>query len=161
MTNRMNRMLSRRAIFGIAGTAAIAAVLTACMSSKNVVGFGSKVNVGTVEDVKTTLASQKYVRNAEGHFYLLSASAGSAIAVYWKCTHLGCTVPLPDVQKGTITCPCHNAVYDAQTGTVTGGPTPQPLDYMPITITNGNIVVDTGKTMTRAAFDVGQTVPLG
>jgi Rieske Fe-S protein len=52
-------------------------------------------------------------------------------------------------------------VYDAQTGIAISGPALRPLDYMPITITNGNIVVNTAKIMTRAAFDAGQTVSLG
>lgn len=54
------------------------------------------------------------IRHANGKLTALSA----------VCTHAGCTV---GYEGGQITCPCHGATYDPQTGAVTGGPAPAPL----------------------------------
>ncbi|HWF51979.1 MAG TPA: TQO small subunit DoxD [Solirubrobacteraceae bacterium] len=49
---------------------------------------------------------------------------GSLVAHSAVCTHAGCTV---GYQGGQLLCPCHGAVYDAQTGAVLSGPAPAPL----------------------------------
>jgi len=49
---------------------------------------------------------------------------GSLVAHSAVCTHAGCTV---GYQGGQIICPCHGAVYNAQTGAVISGPAPAPL----------------------------------
>ncbi|HWF73755.1 MAG TPA: TQO small subunit DoxD [Solirubrobacteraceae bacterium] len=49
---------------------------------------------------------------------------GTLVAHSAVCTHAGCTV---GYQGGQIMCPCHGAVYDAQTGAVISGPAPAPL----------------------------------
>lgn len=49
---------------------------------------------------------------------------GTLVAHSAVCTHAGCTV---GYQGGQIICPCHGAVYDAQTGAVISGPAPTPL----------------------------------
>jgi thiosulfate dehydrogenase [quinone] large subunit len=49
---------------------------------------------------------------------------GSLVAHSAVCTHAGCTV---GYQGGQIVCPCHGAVYDAQTGAVISGPASAPL----------------------------------
>lgn len=97
------RRFMRYALFGLLGAfTATSAVATYKMLYPNkVTGFGAKVAAGTVSDVKTLLTSQKYIRSTEGHFYLLpTTEPDHAIAAYWRCVHLGCTVPPPESRVG-------------------------------------------------------------
>ncbi|MEZ4626407.1 MAG: Rieske 2Fe-2S domain-containing protein [Thermomicrobiales bacterium] len=84
---------------------------------------------------------------AVGKFYVVHNSDG-LLALYWKCPHLGCTVPwAPNFQE--FRCPCHGSIYDLN-GINTGGPAPRPLDTMTIAVqSNGDIVVDTGDITQR------------
>ncbi len=61
---------------------------------------------------------------------------GSLIAHSAVCTHAGCTV---GYQGGQIVCPCHGAVFDAQTGAVISGPAPSPLAPRKVLERAGNI----------------------
>lgn len=156
------RKFTRYALFSLLGafvaTSAVATVRS--LYPTKVKGFGARVTAGSVAEIATTLSTQRYVRNDEGHFYLLPAAQGAAIAVYWKCKHLGCTVPPPGA-NGRIECGCHDSWYDGATGALLKGPATHPLDFMPITIENGNLVVDTSKVTTREAYEPTQATPLG
>lgn len=156
------RKFTRYALLSLLGAfAATSAVATVrSLYPTTVKGFGARVTAGSVAEVNATLVGQGYVRNDAGHFYLLSAEQGAAIAVYWKCKHLGCTVPPPGA-NGRIECPCHNSWYDGKTGALLKGPATHPLDFIPVTIENGNVVVDTSKVMTRDAYDPSQATLLG
>lgn len=116
---------------------------------KKVGTFGSKLTLdGTVADYPVDSVTS--VR--EGKFYLSHQPEGF-LALYWKCKHLGCTVPWkPDEsfegQAGIFRCPCHGSIY-LKNGQNVAGPAPKPLDIMAITISGGKIVVDTGKISTR------------
>lgn len=116
---------------------------------KKVGQFGSKINVqGTTADYP--VGSVTAVR--EGKFYISHVPEGY-LALYWKCKHLGCTVPWkPDEEfqghVGIFHCPCHGSIY-LPNGQNVAGPAPAPLDLMAITIAGGKITVDTGKITTR------------
>lgn len=116
---------------------------------KKVGRFGSKITVpGTPADFPVN--SITVVR--EGKFYI-SHTPDGFMALYWKCKHLGCTVPWkPDEEfqgtQGIFHCPCHGSIY-LRNGQNVAGPAPAPLDLMKIDLTGGKIVVDTGKLTTR------------
>lgn len=55
------------------------------------------------------------------------------------CTHTGCIVT--SVTDGTINCPCHGSRYRLD-GTVAAGPAPRPLRSRPVTVTDGEVVLD-------------------
>ncbi len=158
------RKVTRYGLFALLGafTATSAVATYKMLYPTKVTGFGAKVNAGTVQDVKTLLEGQKYVRSSVGRFYLLPAESGAAIACYWKCVHLGCTVPAPSpALDGNIQCPCHGSLYNGKTGDLIHGPATHALDYFPITIDNGAVIVDTGKVTVRQSYSPDQSTKLG
>jgi Rieske Fe-S protein len=66
-------------------------------------------------------------------------AAGEFKAFSAVCTHQFCVVG--EVSDGVIICPCHRSLYSISTGEVLGGPAPQPLAEMPVTVENGQITV--------------------
>lgn len=62
--------------------------------------------------------------------YVLAVDGGYA-AVSPVCKHLGCIV---DIEGQRLVCPCHGSTYDRH-GSVLRGPTTQPLDVFPTTVT--------------------------
>jgi cytochrome b6-f complex iron-sulfur subunit len=112
---------------------------------RKVGAFGGKITVqGTVSDYP--LNSVTAVR--EGKFYVSHVPDG-LLALYWKCKHLGCTVPWKNDEEfqgtvGVFHCPCHGSIY-LRTGQNVAGPAPAPLDLFSIDVSGGKIVVDTGK----------------
>ena len=114
-------------------------------------GFGGVVNAGKVDD----FLRGSITHNQAGRFYLVRMEDGSFLAIWQKCTHLGCSVPWVDAEK-QFHCPCHGSLYD-QLGEVQGGPAPRPLDIFPVTIKDGQVFVDTGNPTTRSKYDPSQT----
>lgn len=103
----------------------------------------------------------------EGKFYLVRLQEGF-IALYQKCPHLGCAVPWkPEVErvheeapvKGLFVCPCHGSTY-LRTGQVIKGPAPRSLDYMPVRLEAGRLVVDTGSLKRRENWNPAQALPV-
>ena len=104
------------------------------------------------------------LRFPTGRFYLShmatgqEGSPGGILAIYQKCTHLGCTVPWrPDFQfaasKGWFRCPCHGSTYTRGAAIIVFGPAPRPLDTMAVEVTdNGDVVVNTG-AITKGSID--------
>jgi cytochrome b6-f complex iron-sulfur subunit len=79
------------------------------------------------------------------------------LALWWKCPHLGCTVPwrldftFPDPEtgadkKGWFRCPCHGSTYN-DAGVRVFGPAPRSMDHMDLTVdpSSKKISVNTGK----------------
>jgi cytochrome b6-f complex iron-sulfur subunit len=125
-------------------------------------GFGSKINVGKIEDIqqKITAASGFYYV-AEGRMWITAYPTGSidkakavysdpvlnAMAVglsplYQKCPHLGCRVP-SCVSSKWFECPCHGSQYN-MAGEKKGGPAPRGMDRFATEVTGGSLIVNTG-----------------
>lgn len=109
---------------------------------RKVEGFGSKIRAGKISDFPVGSVT----RFRDGKFYLSRLPEG-IIALYWKCPHLGCTVPWNEAE-GMFHCPCHASVYE-RTGQNVAGPAPRPMDYMAIEIVGDEIIVDTGTIIER------------
>ena len=119
--------------------------------------FGGEVNAGNVGDFQ--VGQVKVFQ--EGKFYLSRVPEG-VLALWWKCPHLGCTVPWkPDdpsmdqvAGKGRFNCPCHGSIYDRY-GQIVAGPAPRPMDLFPTEVREGRIFVTTNptKAKTRSVAD--------
>jgi cytochrome b6-f complex iron-sulfur subunit len=121
--------------------------------------FGGIVNAATVDELK--VGQVKMIR--EGKFYLTRVPEGF-FALYWKCPHLGCTVPWKEndpvmggppssgdtsfADKGRFNCPCHGSLYNRY-GQIVQGPAPRPMDRFGVRIDGNKVLVDTGKVITR------------
>ena len=138
-----------------AGLLAIAAGTIDFLYPRKVTGFGGIVSAGNVDEfpsgTKTPVQS--------GRFWLvhLTEEQGSGfLALWWKCPHLGCTVPwrenfsfanpeTGEESRGWFRCPCHGSTYN-DAGVRVFGPAPRSLDRMAVTIdpNTGRITVNTG-----------------
>lgn len=113
-------------------------------------GFGAKIAAGRVDEFKPGTVSHV----SKGRFYISRLEDGSMLALWHRCTHLGCTVPWRE-DEGQFHCPCHSSLYN-RVGEVLGGPAPRPLDIFPIEIAEGQVIVDTGKPISRDKYDPSQ-----
>jgi cytochrome b6-f complex iron-sulfur subunit len=71
-----------------------------------------------------------------------------------RCTHLGCAISWEEDKKRFI-CPCHASAFEI-TGEVINPPAPKALDYYPILISNGLVMVDVGSRRERDKFNKDQ-----
>lgn len=143
---------------GIGLTGSLAAFL-AFFWPRGVQGFGGKI------PVSASLVPEEGddpVRVPTGKFWLSNLEAGAGthagfgqegaaglVALWWKCPHLGCTVPWRsnfnfEGVTGWFRCPCHGSTY-TRAGVRVFGPAPRPMDTMEITVnSDGSLTVDTG-----------------
>ncbi len=107
--------------------------------------FGSIVDAGPVD----TFPVSSVTHFPNGRFYLIRSHDGGFLAVYRRCTHLGCTVNWePDQNR--FFCPCHASSFDLH-GDIENPPAPRGLDTFTVTLEDGNVLVDTSNIQTRKA----------
>lgn len=114
--------------------------------------FGSEVKVPPAQIPAVGAAP---IVNRDGKFWLINNEDGM-LALYWKCVHLGCTVPWNEAEK-QFHCPCHGSIYN-RFGVRTAGPAPRPLDIMTVKASGGSVTVDTGKITQRTDYSPSQAV---
>lgn len=69
---------------------------------------------------------------------LIRMRDGKLVAYDQKCTHLSCAV-VPRVDEGVLRCPCHEGVFDLETGRNIAGPPPRPLPVIELDIVGDEI----------------------
>lgn len=118
-------------------------------------GFGSKIELGNLEDLKRDIAAEpggmKYFAEARSYVLLYSGTGVESVykdfakdgllAIYQKCAHLGCKVPFCETSKW-LECPCHGSRYN-KAGEYKFGPAPFGLSHFPITTDGGTVTVNT------------------
>ena len=67
---------------------------------------------------------------------LIRAEDGAFAAFSALCTHGGCEVAY---RNGSLVCPCHGGVFNAQTGAVEAGPPPTPLPARAVEERDGSV----------------------
>jgi cytochrome b6-f complex iron-sulfur subunit len=112
--------------------------------------FGSKVVAGQVDEFQP--GTVNHVQ--KGRFYISRLEDGGFLALWQRCTHLGCTVPWIE-PTGRFNCPCHSSLF-TPTGEIISGPAPRPMDLFPIEIVDDIIVVDTNDPIRRIEFNPDQ-----
>jgi cytochrome b6-f complex iron-sulfur subunit len=125
-------------------------------------GFGAVIGIGSTASVDGKIDDgQGFAYYPEGRMWVThypAAALGAARAVYsppeltsmeagytalyQKCVHLGCRVPDCKTSQW-FECQCHGSQYN-RNGEKKGGPAPRGLDRFPLTVSNGNVTVDTG-----------------
>jgi cytochrome b6-f complex iron-sulfur subunit len=133
-------------------------------------GFGSRVKIGTLEDLKLRNASipvaegfPVHVAEARAFIVLVDPARqefvpgedrtgdGTALnvrALYQRCPHLGCK-PNPCLKNFWLECPCHASRYDrlgVKAAGVQYGPAPRSMDRFAATVlADGTLELDTGR----------------
>lgn len=128
-------------------------------------GFGSKIRIGTINDIKADIAKNGgFLYRPEGRMWIteypsaalpkaegvyspaeLSAMKAGVVPLYQKCPHLGCRVPECKSSQW-FECPCHGSQYN-KAGEKKGGPAPRGMDRFAAEVTGGVLVVDTGSVI--------------
>jgi cytochrome b6-f complex iron-sulfur subunit len=145
-------------------------------------GFGSKVKIGTLDDIKLANSSlpisdgfPAYVPEARAYVVLMDTGRqqfvagedttgdGAALNVrglYQRCPHLGCK-PNPCLKNFWMECPCHGSRYDRLGIKAEGaqyGPAARGMDRFSAAVDgSGVLTLDTGKiTLGPLPIAVGQ-----
>jgi len=113
-------------------------------------GFGGDVVAGAIEEFEA--GQVNYIMR--GRVYISRLEDGGFLALWQRCTHLGCTVPWRE-DEGLFHCPCHSSLFNRK-GEVIGGPAPRPLDLFPLRSEEGELVVETSRPIVRDQFDPSQ-----
>jgi cytochrome b6-f complex iron-sulfur subunit len=123
-------------------------------------GFGSLVDAGSVDDLKSEIRETGVAYNGTGRFYAVGYSGSASgdinyeedgvaaegiMPLYQRCVHLGCRVPYCGSSKW-FECPCHGSKYNGA-GEYQLGPAPRGMDRFKLEITDGNVVVDTSEVI--------------
>lgn len=163
------------AIFGLNITAFGLAVVAQLWPGASE-GFGSKIKVGSLADVRAEIqANNGFLYKPEGRMWVTEFPAGALEkaeiiygatpawpgiqagfkAIFQKCPHLGCRVP--DCGSSQFfECPCHGSYYN-QVGEKRGGPAPRGMDFFAMSVAGGVLEVDTGQIIDGPAIGTNTT----
>jgi cytochrome b6-f complex iron-sulfur subunit len=128
-------------------------------------GFGSKIRVGKVGDIKAEIEkSNGFLYKPEGRMWItlypssalpkaeqvyspseLTGMKAGLVALYQKCPHLGCRVPSCNSSQW-FECPCHGSQFN-QVGEKKGGPAPRGMDRFAMEVTGDQFIVNTGQVI--------------
>ena len=152
-TEKEKKSLSRSQFLGIAWGGSVSLVvaqmgvaLLRFIEPVSSGGYGGTIYAGKIEEFTINSVN----RILAGRFYI-SRTENGIIALWQKCTHLGCSVPWVE-EEGQFHCPCHGSLFD-EVGDVVGGPAPRSLDFFPSEIRSEEVWVDTSLPTERSKHD--------
>jgi len=160
------------------GLGAFGSASLAFLWSQTSGGFGSKINVGNLTDIKAAIAlgagfhyvpagkmwiteyPPSALQEAKGSYKAYSQVGegleAGVTALYQKCPHLGCRVPACTSSQW-FECPCHGSKFN-RVGEQKVGPAPRGLDRFPMSFnSSGELIVDTGTTIVGPAIGTNTT----
>ena len=151
--NRRDMLKTSWAVLGGMALLEVGVISLAYMQPRLAEGeFGGLITAGNVTDFPN--GSVTHIAN--GRFYLARLADGGFLALYQRCTHLGCSVPW-DQEAGQLICPCHSSSFSVE-GDVLNPPAPRPLDLFAVSIADGVVQVDTSRPIQRTAYSPDQVV---
>jgi cytochrome b6-f complex iron-sulfur subunit len=109
--------------------------------------FGGDVIAGNIDEFSPGTVSAIIKARCN----IVRLEDGGVLAIWQRCTHLGCTVPWRE-EEGVFNCPCHSSLF-SRVGEVLDGPAPRPLDLFPVRIEGSDLIIDTGTVLTRQEYD--------
>lgn len=142
----MERQLDRRGfmktLVGSSGLFALSTLPWGAVAAKELLGYGGKTfpekEIAKVDDVEVGKAVDfTYPEDHHGAI-MIRLSEDHFVAYQSACTHLECPV-FWDQPSGDMICPCHNGIFDAETGAPTAGPPRRPLPEIELNINEGTI----------------------
>lgn len=71
---------------------------------------------------------------------VINTAEKGLVAYSAVCTHFACLVAY-DPEAKLLACPCHEGFFDPVDGSVISGPPPNPLEAIPLNITDGTIFI--------------------
>ena len=97
-----------------------------------------RVEIATADQVPLAGSLLFYYPHGNSPCLLVHLENDQYVAFSQKCTHLSCPV-LPEVDRGRFHCPCHEGVFDIQTGVPLAGPPRRRLPQVTLEFANGRI----------------------
>lgn len=158
------------------GLSGFGAATLAFLWPKRGVGFGSVINLGSIESVQAKIdEGDGFAYYPAGRMWLthypqealatardlyspaeLAGMEAGLVALYQKCPHLGCRVPECKSSQW-FECQCHGSQYN-RVGEKKGGPAPRGMDRFPMEIGGGgSIAVNTGVIITGPPIGTNTT----
>jgi cytochrome b6-f complex iron-sulfur subunit len=146
-------LLTSLAVFGAQFGGATLAMLWPNLKG----GFGSVINAGNIDEIKSQIDDADYAYNGAGRFYLVGYNGKATedadyaltgvtkdgiMPLYQRCVHLGCRVPFCGSSKW-FECPCHGSKYN-RVGEKKAGPAPRGLDRFAIIVAGDSLTINTG-----------------
>ncbi len=128
-------------------------------------GFGSKLRVGKISDIKAEIEKNNgFLYKPEGRMWItlypaaalpkaeqvyspseLTGMKAGLVAIYQKCPHLGCRVPSCNSSQW-FECPCHGSQFN-RVGEKKGGPAPRGMDRFAMEVSGDQFIVNTGQVI--------------
>jgi nitrite reductase/ring-hydroxylating ferredoxin subunit len=96
--------------------------------------------VGKIEDVNE---GEMAAFDVSGHKVAVARVGGSLYAFGDVCTHARCSLADGELERKTVTCPCHGSQFDVTTGAVLNPPATQPVPVFRVRVEDDEIEVET------------------